>query len=107
MYCAVYDFWEARVVAFTRGSSYTTKQLPQFSSALLRITPIVANKQEHPILVGSNLHLSMGATEIKDIIITTTTTNNKNKHEVLPLLSLAWTVGFFLDLSRYSWSKAS
>lgn len=60
--CKVYDFWENKVISTTKGS-YNTVNLPQYSSALIRITPIESGK---PALVGSNLHLSIGATEIAD-----------------------------------------
>jgi len=61
--CAVFDFWENKVVA-RATDSYTTPPLEDLSSALLRITPLTGDA---PLLVGSNLHLSMGATEIGDI----------------------------------------
>jgi hypothetical protein len=44
--------------------SYTTESLDQYSSTLLRFTPLVGNR---PHLVGSNLHLSIGATEVDDM----------------------------------------
>jgi hypothetical protein len=61
--CAVFDFWENKVVARASGS-YTTAPLEDLASALVRITPLTG---DGPLLVGSNLHLSMGATEIADI----------------------------------------
>jgi hypothetical protein len=61
--CAVFDFWENKVVARAKDS-YTTAPLEYLSSALLRFTPL---NSDRPLLVGSNLHLSIGATEIKDI----------------------------------------
>ncbi len=61
--CAVFDFWENKVVARVKDS-YTTAPLEYLSSALLRFTPL---NSDRPLLVGSNLHLSIGATEIKDI----------------------------------------
>lgn len=61
--CAVFDFWENKVVA-RATDSYTTAPLENLASALLRITPLTG---DGPLLVGSNLHLSMGATEIGDI----------------------------------------
>jgi hypothetical protein len=61
--CAVFDFWENKVIGTTKGS-YTTAPLDQHSSALLRFTPLTGGA---PVLVGSNLHLSIGATEIEDI----------------------------------------
>lgn len=62
--CAVFDFWQNKVVARAKDS-FTTPALPQFSSALLRFTPLGSGE---PVLVGSNLHLSMGATEIDNIL---------------------------------------
>jgi hypothetical protein len=63
--CAVFDFWENRVVGYATRS-YSTGPLETYSSALLRFTPLDA---EGPILVGSNLHLSMGATEINNLCV--------------------------------------
>jgi hypothetical protein len=59
--CAVFDFWENKVIAWTEGS-YNTRPLEYLSSALLRFTPLADDGR--PTLVGSNLHLAMGATEI-------------------------------------------
>ena len=64
--CVVFDFWENRVVGYVRDR-YTTDVLPGLSSRLLRFTPMIAAQANLPVLVGSNLHLAMGATEIKDI----------------------------------------
>jgi hypothetical protein len=61
--CAVFDFWENKVIARAKDT-YTSAPLATLSSALLRFTPL---NSENPILVGSNLHLSIGATEIQDI----------------------------------------
>ena len=61
--CAVFDFWQNKVIARAKDT-YTSAPLDSLSSALLRFTPL---NSEAPILVGSNLHLSIGATEIKDI----------------------------------------
>ena len=65
--CAVYDFWENRVIG-TAIDSYTTATLPQHESALLRFTPLRDGK---PTLLGSNLHLSMGATEVDNLRVST------------------------------------
>ncbi len=64
--CAVFDFWQNKVIARVKDA-YTTAPLEHLSSALLRITPLDGDK---PLLVGSNLHLSMGATEIDEIRVT-------------------------------------
>lgn len=61
--CMVFDFWSNQVID-TVQDSYTTAPLEHLSSALLRFTPIVSNR---PTLVGSNLHLSIGATEIDNL----------------------------------------
>ena len=71
MKCAVFDFWQNKVVAYAKDS-YTTEALPGLSSRLLRFTPLVAAQADVPVLVGSNLHLAMGATEIANIAATTT-----------------------------------
>lgn len=64
--CAVFDFWSNTVIGIATGS-YTTGPLPPHASRLLRFTPLDADK---PLLVGSDLHLSIGATEIQDLRIT-------------------------------------
>ena len=61
--CAVFDFWQNKVIARAKDT-YTTASLDSESSALLRFTPL---NSAAPVLVGSNLHLSIGATEIQDI----------------------------------------
>ena len=61
--CAVYDFWSDTVIG-TATDSYSTESLEHDSSALLRFTPLVGDR---PQLVGSNLHLSIGATEVDDM----------------------------------------
>jgi hypothetical protein len=65
--CAVYDFWEGRVIDYATDS-YTTAPLEYHSSALLRFTPL---RGELPLLVGSNLHLSIGATEVDNLRVST------------------------------------
>ncbi|MEY4689371.1 MAG: hypothetical protein RIR76_3394 [Verrucomicrobiota bacterium] len=67
--CAVYDFWSDRVIGFCTNS-YTTAPLETHSSALLRFTPLAASR---PTLVGSNLHLSLGATEVLGLRVSETT----------------------------------
>jgi hypothetical protein len=61
--CAVFDFWSNKVIG-TAVDSYTTTPLNVGSSALLRFTPLA---DERPTLIGSNFHLSIGATEIDDV----------------------------------------
>lgn len=61
--CAVYDFWENKVIGYATDS-YTTAPFEHLYSALLRFTPITSDR---PTLVGSDLHLSIGATEIDNL----------------------------------------
>ena len=61
--CAVYDFWENKVVGYATNS-FIGKNIPKNGSLLLRFTPLIGDS---PKLVGSNLHLSIGATEIEEI----------------------------------------
>ena len=61
--CAVFDFWNNKVVGYATDS-YTTKTLPHYSSELLRFAPVSG---DGPVLVGSDLHLSIGATEIDNL----------------------------------------
>ena len=63
--CAVYDFWQGRVIGYATDS-FTTEPLEHLSSALLRFTPIISDR---PTLVGSDLHLSIGATEIDSLSV--------------------------------------
>ena len=64
--CAVFDFWANKVRGYAEDS-YTSAPLEQHASALLRLTPLVAGR---PVLVGSDLHLSIGATEVEGMRIT-------------------------------------
>jgi hypothetical protein len=57
--CAVYNFWENKVVGYATDS-FTGKNIPNNGSLLLRFTPLTG---DFPQLVGSNLHLSIGATD--------------------------------------------
>jgi len=69
--CAVFDFWENKVVGYAKDS-YTTEVLPALSSQLVRFTPLIEAEADLPVLVGSNLHIAMGATEIVNIAATKT-----------------------------------
>ena len=64
--CAVYNFWENKVVGYATDS-FTGKNISKNGSMLLRFTPLIG---DFPKLVGSNLHLSIGATEIEEIYTT-------------------------------------
>mgnify|MGYP006074247335 CR=1 FL=1 len=67
--CAVFDFWENKLIGFAKNT-YTTPALAPLSSSHLRFTPLHG---EQPILIGSNLHLSIGATEINNIRVSKST----------------------------------
>jgi hypothetical protein len=67
--CAVFDFWRNRVIGYATDA-YTTEPLEHYASALLRFTPLT---DDRPVLVGSDLHLSMGATEIDDLRVSPST----------------------------------
>ncbi|MDR2618336.1 MAG: hypothetical protein LBC62_05640, partial [Treponema sp.] len=47
------------------GPDYTTGDLPAHGSRLLRLTPV---SEDRPVVVGSTLHISMGAAEIVDVL---------------------------------------
>tara|TARA_B100000161_G_scaffold257791_1_gene222084 strand:+ start:6962 stop:7462 length:501 start_codon:yes stop_codon:yes gene_type:complete len=64
--CLVYNFWENKLVGYATDS-YEGKNIPKNGSLLLRFTPLDGDSTK---LVGSNLHLSMGATEIEQIYTT-------------------------------------
>jgi len=63
--CAVFDFWSNRVLGYATNA-YATVPLERHASALLRFTPLVSDL---PTLVGSDLHLSVGATEILNLCV--------------------------------------
>ena len=69
--CAIFDFWENKFVGFAKDA-YTTEALDALSSRLLRFTPMTAAQGDLPVLIGSNLHIAMGATEIQNIAVTAT-----------------------------------
>ena len=64
--CSVFDFWSNRLIGFAKDQ-YTTDALEPLCSSLLRFTPMESANLKLPILIGSNLHLSMGATEIDNL----------------------------------------
>ena len=67
--CAVFDFWDNRFVGLATDQ-YSAANVSPFSSKLLRFTPVDRADTGSPILIGSNLHLSMGATEIRNLRVT-------------------------------------
>ncbi|NLR93324.1 glycoside hydrolase family 36 protein [Flammeovirga agarivorans] len=63
--CAVYDFWKNEVVGYATNT-YTAEKLYSNSSQLVRFTPIEDDKLK---VLGSNLHLSIGANEITKLTV--------------------------------------
>ena len=55
------------------AGKYSAVKVSPFSSKLLRLTPVDRADTGSPILIGSNLHLSMGATEIRNLSVTKST----------------------------------
>ena len=58
-----WSFWDERYLG-TISSDYIAQNVPVYQHQLLRLTPL----SHKPIVIGSNLHISMGATEIKSIV---------------------------------------
>lgn len=59
--CHLWSFRDGKYLGIGSGS-HIEKNLPPWGSRLLRMTPV----GERPVLVGSNLHIGMGAAEIKE-----------------------------------------
>jgi hypothetical protein len=60
----VWSFWDSAYLGLA-GADYHTGDLPVHGSRLLRLTPCAGDT---PLLVGSTLHISMGAAEIVDVL---------------------------------------
>lgn len=58
--CHLWSFRDGQYLGIG-SSSHNEKNLPPWGSRLLRMTPV----GENPVLVGSDLHMGMGAAEIK------------------------------------------
>ncbi|RAV20062.1 glycoside hydrolase family 36 protein [Paenibacillus contaminans] len=61
----IWSFWDEKYYG-TGDLNFVTPLLPPHGSLLLRFTPC-ADQDERPIVIGSTLHLSMGAAEISGI----------------------------------------
>ena len=57
-----WSFWAEEYKGIV-DSTYKAKAIPKYEHELLRLTPITKN----PVVIGSNLHISMGAAEIKTV----------------------------------------
>ncbi|MDR0730331.1 MAG: alpha-galactosidase [Treponema sp.] len=60
----VWSFWDAAYQGIC-GRDYSTGELPAHGSRLLRLSPLA---EDRPVIVGSTLHISMGAAEIADVL---------------------------------------
>ena len=60
-----WSFWDESYKGVI-SSDYVAKNIPIYEHELLRLTPL----SDKPVIIGSNLHISMGATEIKSVSYT-------------------------------------
>lgn len=59
----IWSFWDEEYKGIC-STNYKSSLVDPYEHELLRITPI----SEYPTVIGSNLHISMGAVEIKNVI---------------------------------------
>ncbi len=57
-----WSFWDESYKGVI-SSDYRAQNVPIYEHELLRLTPL----SDKPVIIGSNLHISMGATEIKSV----------------------------------------
>jgi len=57
-----WSFWDEKYIGII-DNNYVARDIPSYEHQLLRLT----QKTSHPTLIGSNLHISMGATEVQNI----------------------------------------
>ncbi len=60
-----WSFWEEKYIGII-DNNYVATQIPFYEHQLLKLTPLAS----HPVLIGSNLHISMGTTEVQNISYT-------------------------------------
>lgn len=63
--CHAWSFWSGEYIGLIEGG-HVFRGLGAHSGLLLRLTP-VASAPTLPLLVGSDLHLTMGAAELRDV----------------------------------------
>ena len=61
----VWSFWDEKYLGIG-DETFAARNVPAHGAALLRLTELPKGKGT-PVLVGSNLHISMGSAEIKDV----------------------------------------
>ncbi|QGQ98980.1 alpha-galactosidase [Paenibacillus psychroresistens] len=59
-----WSFWDGAYIGLI-DRSYISRGIPPHGSRLLRLT--AANSTSHPLLIGSDLHISLGAAEIAEV----------------------------------------
>jgi hypothetical protein len=69
----VWSFWDGAYLGI-KGDGYVARDVAPHGPKLLRLTALPADDRI-PILIGSNLHISLGAAEIADVASTTTACN--------------------------------
>lgn len=62
----VFSFWDGQYMG-VQGCDFTLPELPAHGVMLLRFTPV--GKEGVPTLIGSDLHISMGAAEVEDVAV--------------------------------------
>lgn len=60
-----WSFWDEKYMGVIDGT-FVARQVPPHAPVLLRLTALP--KADEPVLVGSNLHISMGSAEVKETI---------------------------------------
>ena len=61
----IWSFWDEKYLGIG-NESFVARSIPAHGCALLRLTRI-PEKNNLPILIGSNLHISMGSAELKSV----------------------------------------
>lgn len=62
----VWSFWDEKYLGVVRDGS-VIKDIAPHGCKILRLTPV--SEKNDPLLIGSNLHISMGAAEIQDFSV--------------------------------------
>jgi hypothetical protein len=60
-----WSFWEEKYLGVIDGS-FTAREVPGHGCCLLRLTRVM-EYEETPLIVGSNLHISMGSAEFSSV----------------------------------------
>jgi alpha-galactosidase len=60
----IWSFWDEKYLGIDK--SFTARNIPPHGCVLIRLTPISGNK-DIPVIIGSNLHISIGSAELKSV----------------------------------------